>query len=1073
MALGSGDSQTKQNGHAQEAAALPWFKRLSSPILFLLVSLALVGIFLAIKIPVAVFPSTDFPRIVIGVDNGVMPIDQMLVTVTKPIEEAVNSVPGLSKVQSITSRGSAEVDLFFDWGSDMILTLQRVDAVVARLQPELPTGAKIETHRLTFATFPILGYSLTSDTIPQSKLWEIATYDLKPRINRLDGVAFVLVQGGRVPEFQVTPDPARLHAAGITVNDILEAIRKTNLIDSPGLLEHEHQLVLGLVSGQVRTPEEIGQIVVKTSPGGIPIRIGDIAKVGPSEAPVYTVVTANGKPAVLLSVNRQPDSNTLDVAKLVHEKIAELQPTLPPGVHLEVFYDQSTIVQESISSVRDAVLLGIILSAAILVLFLQDWGSSFVAALVIPVTLALTLIVLWMVGQSFNLMTLGGLAAAVGLVIDDAIVVLENIVLHRDAGESRFQAIQSALKEITIPLVGSTITPIVVFLPLISVTGVTGSFFRALAVTMTVSLLSSLLLALTWTPTLSQYFVRRKDTVAPSGAPQGEHDVAALLAAEEAHLSGFFGRIVNFYGRAMQGILQKPVLLLVSSVVIVVLSYVCFNFLGTDLLPEMDEGGFILDYYTPPGSSLAESNRILLHMEEIIRSQPEVENTSRRTGMQLGLAAVTEANRGDFTVKLKRDRKRGIDDIISDIRAEIKKTEPAADVEFVQVLQDMIGDLTSQPEPVVIKLFSPDGKLLNTTAPKVAEAIQKIPHVVDVLDGIENSISGPAVTYQVNPAVAARSGFALDEVAIDAAAVLEGEPAATPVVLNDRLYTIRVRFPEQSRASLDRMGNTLLTSASGKTATLGSLATITTDPGQTEIRRENLQRLVEVTARFEGVDLGSGMASIQKTVEGLHLPSSIRVEYGGLYEEQQKSFHDLAMVFLLALVLVFVVLLFEFRTFSAPLAILGSALLSTFGGFLALLVTNTTFNVASFMGMIMVIGIVAKNGILLLDADQRFRQLGFTPEEAMIQAGRRRLRPIAMTALATIAGMLPLALTNVIGMLPVVGSNGSGAEMLKPLAIAVIGGLLSSIVLSLVFTPTINYYLDRFRFGRAKASVEA
>jgi CzcA family heavy metal efflux pump len=1050
MALGSGDSQTNHNAQPHKAAEQPWFKKLSSPILFLLISLALVGIFLALKIPVAVFPSTDFPRIVIGVDNGVMPIDQMLVTVSKPIEEAVNSVPGLRKVQSITSRGSAEVDLFFDWQSDMILTLQRVDAVVARLQPELPTGAKIETHRLTFATFPILGYSLTSDTIPQSKLWEIATYDLKPRINRLDGVAFVLVQGGRVPEFQVTPDPARLHAAGITVTDILDAIRKTNMIDSPGLLEHEHQLVLGLVSGQVRTPEEIAQIVVKSPASGIPIRIGDIAKVGPSEAPVYTVVTANGKPAVLLSVNRQPDSNTLDVAKLVHAKIAELQPTLPPGVHLEVFYDQSTIVQESISSVRDAVLLGIILSAAILVLFLQDWGSSFVAALVIPVTLALTLIVLWMTGQSFNLMTLGGLAAAVGLVIDDAIVVLENIVLHRDAGESRFQAIQSALSEITIPLVGSTITPIVVFLPLISVTGVTGSFFRALAITMTVSLLSSLLLALTWTPTLSQYFVRRKDTVAPSGAPQGEHDVAALLAAEEAHLSGFFGRIVNFYSRAMQSILKRPVILLVSSVVIVILSYVCFNFLGTDLLPEMDEGGFILDYYTPPGSSLAESNRILLHMEEIIRSQPEVENTSRRTGMQLGLAAVTEANRGDFTVKLKRKRKRGIDDIISDIRAEIRKTEPAADVEFVQVLQDMIGDLTSQPEPVVIKLFSPDGKLLNATAPKVAEAIQKIPHVVDVLDGIENSVSGPAVTYQVNPAVAARSGFALDEVAVDAAAVLEGEPAATPVVLNDRLYTIRVRFPEQSRASLDRMGNTLLTSATGKTATLASLATISTDPGQTEIRRENLQRLVEVTARFEGVDLGTGMASIQKTVADMHLPSSIRVEYGGLYEEQQKSFHDLLMVFLLALVLVFVVLLFEFRTFSAPLAILGSALLSTFGGFLALLVTNTTFNVASFMGMIMVIGIVAKNGILLLDADQRFRQLGFTPEESMIQAGRRRLRPIAMTALATIAGMLPLAL-----------AIGAGSQMLQPLAIAVIGGLLSSIVLSLVFTPTINFYLDR------------
>jgi CzcA family heavy metal efflux pump len=1062
MAPGSEETQEKKIGAGQGETKEPWFRKLSIPILFLLASLALVGIFLALRIPVSVFPSTDFPRIVIGVDNGVAPIDQMLVTVTKPIEEAVNSVPGLTKVKSTTSRGSAEVDLFFDWSSDMVLTLQRVDAVVARLQPDLPIGAKIETHRLTFATFPILGYSLTSDTVPQSKLWEIATYDLKPRINRLDGVASVLVQGGRVPEFQVTPDPARLLAAGITVTDILEAIRRTNLIDSPGLLEHDHQLVLGLVSGQVRTPEEIAQIVVKSSSAGVPIRVGDVAKVGASEAPVYTIVTANGKPAVLLSINRQPQSNTLDVARLVHARIAELQPTLPPGVHLEAFYDQSTIVQESISSVRDAVLLGIILSAAILVLFLRDWGSSLVAGLVIPVTLSLTLIVLWLVGQSFNLMTLGGLAAAVGLVIDDAIVVLENIVLHRDAGESRFQAIQSALKEITVPLVGSTITPIVVFLPLISVTGVTGSFFRALAITMTVSLLSSLLLALTWTPTLSQYLVRRKDTATPSEVAGGAHDAAALLAAEEAHLSGFFGKIVNFYGRAMQSILRAPLLLLVSSLVIIALSYFCYNALGSDLLPEMDEGGFILDYYTPPGSSLAESNRMLLHIEEIVRSMPEVENTSRRTGLQLGLAAVTEVNRGDFTVKLKRDRKRGIDEIISDIRAEVKKQEPAVDVEFVQVLQDMIGDLTSAPEPVVIKLFSQDPKLLNSSATRVADAIQKIPHVVDVLDGIENTISGPAVTYQVNPVVAARSGFSLDEVAVDAAAVLEGEPAATPVVLNDRMYTIRVRFPEQSRSSLDQMSNTLLTSATGKTATLGSLATISTDPGQTEITRENLQRLVEVTGRFEGVDLGTGMASVQKTVAGLHLPSGIRVEYGGLYEEQQKSFRDLVTVLLLALVLLFVVLLFEFRTFWAPMAILSSALLSTFGGFLALLVTNTTFNVASFMGMIMVIGIVAKNGILLLDADQRFRQLGFSPEEAMIQAGRRRLRPIAMTALATIAGMFPLAL-----------ALGAGSQMLQPLAIAVIGGLLSSIVLSLVFTPTIHYYLDRMQFGRRKVAAEA
>src|SRR5713101_4211985 len=1035
---------------------LPWFRRFSSPVLFLTVSLALVGGYFAFTIPISVFPNTDFPRIVIGVDNGVMPIDQMLVTITRPIEESVNNVPGLQRVLSITSRGSAEVDLFFDWSVDMVQTLQRVDAVVARMQAELPATAKLETHRLTFATFPILGYSLTSDSVSPDHLWEIATYDIKPRLNRLDGVASVIVQGGRVPEYQITPDPARLVSAGVTVADVLDGVKKTNLIDSPGLFENNHQLVLSLVSGQVHSPDELGQIVVKTSAAGVPVRVRDVGTVARSVAPVYTMVTANGKSAVLLNINRQPDSNTLTVADEVHQQIQALSASLPPGIHLEPFYDQSTIVRDSISSVRDAVLLGILLSVAILILFLRDWGASIIAGLVIPTTLLLTCIALKFFGQSFNLMTLGGLAAAVGLVIDDAIVVLENIVLHRDAGQNRFQAISSALREMAVPLVGSTITPIVVFLPLISITGVTGSFFRALAVTMTVALLVSLFLAMTWTPTLSQYLVRHKvaaETSAPSTA--GGPDVAALLAAEEAHLSGFFGRIVEFYVQTMQAILKRPWVLAASSILVVALSALCYSFLGRDFLPAMDEGGFILDYFTPPGSSLTESNRILLHIEEILKSTPEVENTSRRTGLQLGLVAVTEANNGDFTVRLKKDRKRDIDDIIADLRSEIESTEPGTKVEFIQLLQDMIGDLTSAPEPVVIKLFSQDGKLLNETAPRVADALDKIkiagnPHpVVDVLNGIENTISGPAVTYQVNPTVAARAGFTPEEVAVNAAAILEGEPAATPVVLNDRAYTIRVRFPEQNRSSLDSMSNALLTSSTGRTATLGSLATLSMDPGETQIRRENLQRLVQVTGRFEGVDLGTGIAAVQRAVNNLRLPSSIRVEYGGLYAEEQKSSSDMLVVLFLALLLLFAVLLFEFRTFSAPTAILASALLSSFGGFLALLITKTSFNVASRMGMSMVIGIVAKNGILLLDAEHRFRDLGLSAEEAMIQAGRRRLRPIAMTALATVAGMLPLAF-----------GIGAGSAMLKPLAIAVVGGILISMVLSLIFTPAIHYYLQ-------------
>jgi multidrug efflux pump subunit AcrB len=1040
-----------------------WVARHSRPVIFLILTLALLGGYLAFTIPVSVFPSTNFPRVLIAVDNGVMPIDQMMVTVTRPIEEAVNSVPGLLTVRSITSRGSAEVDLYFRWDLDMFQTLQYVNAALSRVQPELPPTAKVEAHRMTFASFPIVGYSLTSATVPQTRLWEMATYEMKPRLNRLEGVATVIVQGGQEPEFQIIPDPAKLLAASVTVTDILEAVRRTNLVDSPGLLERNHQLFLGLVNGQVQTPEQIANTVIKNTPAGIPVRIRDVSRVAPDVKPVYTVVTANGKPAVLLNINRQPDGNTVQVADEVHTEIERLRKTLPPGVDIQPFYDQSIIVSESIKSVRDAIVLGLILASIILVVFLRDWGTSLVAGLVIPVTVMVTFIALKVMGQTFDLMTLGGLAAAVGLVIDDAIVVVENIVLHRDAGQGRLEAIESALREITVPLIGSTITPVVVFIPLIAITGVTGVFFRALAVTMSVSLLASLALAVTWTPNLSQYFIRgrhdRKDgggaepevAAAPESSENQseENNVRRLLAAEEAHLSGFFLRVVNFHERWLRRALERPRVLLLFSLVLIAVSYVCYHFSGSDLLPAMDEGGFVLDYIMPAGSSLAETNRVVGHVEQILHETPEVESTSRRTGLQLGLAAVTEANTGDVLVKLRPKRDRDVEEVMADVRAKIKQQEPALDLDFIQVLQDMIGDLTSAPEPIQIKLFSEDPKLLEEWAPKVAEAIQKISGVVDTLNGIENTISGPAVTFQLDPSVAARAGFTAEEIAVDASAILEGEPAPTPIITNGRAYTLRVRFPSANRASLEAMRDTLLISSTGHTATLGALATVVETPGQTEIRRENLQRQVAVTARLEGTNLGSGMAAVQKTVAGLHIPSSIRVEYGGTYQEQQRSFHDLVIVLILAILLLFIVLLFEFGTFAAPVAILSSALLSTSGVFIALLITGTTFNISSFMGMIMVIGIVAKNGILLLDADQRLRALGINDEDAILQAGRRRLRPIVMTALATVAGMLPLAF-----------AIGAGSQMLQPLAIAVIGGVLISMVLSLLITPAVHFFLS-------------
>jgi multidrug efflux pump subunit AcrB len=753
-----------------------WLSRSLRTIFFFAFALTVAGIYAFFQVPIAVFPDTNFPRVVIGVDNGVMPVEQMQVTITKPIEDAVNSVPGLVTVRSTTSRGSAEVSLFFDWNVDMFRTLELVNSALGRVQQTLPASAKITTNRLTFATFPILGYSLTSDTTPQTTLWELATYTLKPPLNRVAGVSTVTVQGGQVPEFHVVPNLARLQASGVTLLELTNAIQSSNIIDSPGLYEQDHQLVLGLIGAQAHDVQSLRELTVKTTAGGAPVRVGDVAEVLPATMPAYTAVTANGKPAVLLNLTRQPSSNTVAVADAVDAEVVQLRGKLPKGVMLAPFYDQSQLVRESIASVRDAILIGLVLACLVLFLFLHDWRSSLIAGMVIPVTVAVTVLILWIFGLSFNLMTLGGLAAAIGLVIDDAIVVVENIVLHRDAGEGRVDAVRKALEEISRPLIGSTITPVVVFLPLIAVSGVTGSFFRALAVTMTVALLTSLLLAVTWTPALALVVLKRRAAPAVS-----EH--------EPVPSNGVLARVTRFHHNVLEWSLARPVWLGVICVLLVAGTVVAYQALGSDLLPAMDEGGFILDYVMPAGSSIASTNEVLAKVEKILHETPEVEYTSRRTGLQLGLAAVTESNYGDFTVRLKQERSRGIDAVMADVRAQVKNTVPQLDVEFTQILQDNIGDLSNAP--IQIKLFSEDPTLLNQLAPRVGDEIKKVPGVVDVENGIDNTLSGPATNFAIDPVLAARLGFTPTEVAEDATSILDGITVADPLIANGRPSTIR------------------------------------------------------------------------------------------------------------------------------------------------------------------------------------------------------------------------------------------------------------------------------------------
>jgi multidrug efflux pump subunit AcrB len=668
---------------------------------------------------------------------------------------------------------------------------------------------------------------------------------------------------------------------------------------------------------------------------------------------------------------------------------------------------------------------------------------------VIPVTVAVTILFLRVTSQSFNLMTLGGLAAAIGLVIDDAIVVVENIAVHREGVGSRIGSVRLAIHEISRPLFFSTITPVIVFLPLVSVTQVTGSFFRALAVTMTVALLTSLLLALTFTPALSLRLGRKgHPELGPPDGGGGVEKRMRSLGGIQWRGGDFFRRLLHYNVRALKWSFQRPLALIGICFVLVIAGYFSYGALGSDLLPALDEGAFVLDYFTPAGTSLTETNRILDHADQILRRIPEVSITSRRTGLQMGFAAVTEANTGDFTVRLKKDRSRSIDEVMTDARTRIHATEPSLDMQFIQILQDNVGDLSNSPEPIQIKLFSNDQSLLLTLAPRVQQAIAKIPGVVDTENGVDNTISGPATSFQIDPVVAGRLGFTPTEVAEDATSILDGLPANSPVISNGRTFTIRVRLPNANRASLEAIQNTVFNSTSGHTATLGAMATVTQLPPQNEIRRENLQQVIQVSGRLEGSDLGGTMAAVKAAVSRLQLRASVRVEYGGTYQEQQRSFGDLARVLVLALALVFGVLLVEFRNFAAPISILTSSVLSLAGVVFALLITGTDFNVASFMGLIMVIGIVAKNGILLLDADEQLRASGMDVRQAMLHAVERRRRPILMTAIATVSGMFPLAL-----------ALGAGSQMLQPLAIAVIGGLTISILLSLVVTPVVYYHL--------------
>lgn len=1030
----------------------------SRAVMVFVLLLCVAGLYAAWQLPTAIFPQTNFPRIVIIVDNGVVPADQMLVSITRPIEEAMNGIPGIVRIRSTTARGGTGINLFFDWKVDVLQSLQLVQARLSQLTASLPPTAAIRrVDRLTFAVFPVSGYSLTSDKRDPASLRDLAEFTIRPRLARLPGVAGVAVAGGEKREYHVRIDPERLSARAVSIQQVTDAVRNTNIIASPGLIDENHQLELALVSGQATKPEQLNQIVVAVV-NGAPVTLADVATITAGVAPNYTLVTADGKPAVLLNVTRQPDANTVTVVDEVQAELNAVRAQIPADVKIAPFYDQSLFVRDALKSVRDAILIGLLLSVVILYAFLRNWGTTFVAILVIPVTVLATFLAMWVVGLSFDLMTLGGVAAAIGLVIDDAIVVVENIYTHLARGQSRREAVQQAIAEITIPIIGSTITPVVVFLPLTILTGVTGVFFRSLALTMTVALLTSLVLALTFTPVLAQRFVKAKgrpddETTEPEPEPRAAELRHDEREEEEEEHGRFLGAIVRRYEWILDHSLNRRWIVVLVSVGVLLGSYFLSRNIGSEFLPTFDEGAFVLDYAAPPGTSLDETNRMLMQIERMLKETPEVESYSRRTGLQLGLS-ITEPNTGDFLVKLRPNHQRPTDEVTSELRHKIEAALPSLRVEFVGILSDLIGDLTSSPSPVEIKLFSEDAATLNQKATEVANAISKLPGIVDVFNGVV--VSGPAVTFKIDPQRASRMGVTATDVANAVTTAMTGD-AASAILRQGRLITVRVVFPVPARETLEDLRTLPLRSpTTGTLVRLDQVAEVEFDPGQTEIERDGLRRTVAVTARLEGTDLGTAISAIRSRLSAeVKLPPGMTIEYAGLYREQQASFRELMLALALAVVLVFFVLLIEFRSFAHPVAIVTGAVLALGGVLAALFITKMTLNVVSMMGMIMVVGIVAKNGILMLDAVEDHLAAGDSLHEALLKSGRRRFRPVLMTSLAAILGMLPLAL-----------AIGAGAQLLQPLAIAVIGGLAVALLLSLVITPTVYAMLRRERTTR-------
>lgn len=1007
-----------------------WAQSHARSIVFLIAVLAIGGAVSGLNLPVGLFPHVDFPRVRVSVDAGDRPAERMAVEVTYPVEEALRAIPGVRHIRSTTSRGSNEISVSFDWGENMVQALLQAQSEVNRILPSLPPGTTFQAERMDPTVFPVVAYSLTSDTRSLVELRDLALYQLRPVLSTINGVAKIGVQGGATEEYRVTVDPAKLHSFGMTIGDVATALSASNVLNAVGRVEDHDKLYLVVSDTRFQNLAEISQTILRSGENGV-VRVEDVADVRDATEPRFTRVTADGHDAVLFQIYQQPGANTVRIASDAKKMLAGLAGKLPSGVKISQWYDQSDLIVASASSVRDSVLIGAALAALILFLFLRNWKITLIALLALPASLAANILLLKLLGMSFNIMTLGGMAAAVGLIIDDSIVMVEHIVRRLRGGEGHeHERIVKATAEFTKPLVGSSASTIVIFLPLAFLTGVTGAFFKALSLTMAASLVISFLIAWLAVPILAGKLLGKKD-------------------AEQEENGAITRRIHRGYGRVIRPVLARPWLIALVILPLLGAGYFAYNRVGSGFMPTMDEGGFILDYVAPPGTSLTETDRMLRQVEGILQKTPEVLTYSRRTGLQLG-GGLSEANIGDFFVRLKPLPRRPLADVMDEVRVKVAETVPGLDVELVQLMEDLIGDLTAVPQPIEIKIFSDDETVLRDTAPKVAEAIGKVKGVVEVVDGIVPA--GDALVVKVDRVKAALEGLDTEAVTKMLDDFLSGN-VTTSVQRGPKLVGVRVWLPASDRRTERDLGALELRAPDGHLVPLRRIASISRVTGQPEIDREDLKRMAAVTGRITGRDLGSTVADVKRVLDqpGM-LPKGVYYTLGGLYEQQRIAFHGLLIVIAAAVVLIFVLLLYLYESFRTAAAMLAAPLLTMPAVFLGLWVTGTELNITAIMGMTMIVGIVGEVAIFYvsevreLETDPEGKDLDFADRLAL--AGKNRMRPIAMTTFAAILALLPLAL-----------GIGQGSAMQQPLAIAIISGLIAQLPITLIVLPALMMLL--------------